>query len=118
MKTLYRIEHAEAKTSLWYDSSGNKTDFILSLDGMMSAGLEMPFDPELAGGWLSSVGDLPDLCNWVSSSDVEQLAVAGHRLFAVDVTAHRDIYGHTVFKREAVVSSRQLPFAALEAVRA
>jgi len=118
MTTLYRIEHAEAQTSLWYDADGNKTDFILTLDRMKSAGLEMPFDPELAGGWLSSTSSLADLCDWVSTSDVAQLAQAGHRLYAVEVTAHRDIYGHTVFRREAVVASRALPFDVLEAARA
>ena len=113
MTTLYRIEHAEAQTSLWYDADGNKTDFIFTLPEMQSAHLAMPFDPELAGGWLSSTATLEDLRHWVSASDVKHLAEAGHRLHAVEVVSFRPIYNHTVFKREAVTGSRILPFTDL-----
>lgn len=114
MTTLYRVEHAEAQTSLWYSADGVKTDFILELDNAKSAHLEMGFDPEIAGGWLSSVSRLQDLANWLSASDAAQLAEAGHGLFAVEVTSYRDIHGHTVFKREAVHGTRRLPFDVLE----
>lgn len=115
--TVYRIENPEAGIGLWYAETGERVDFIRYLVDAKSRDLPMGFDPNLVGGWHSATDSLGAMADWLSASDVRQLAACGHGLYAVEVTGYRltaEPYVHAVFRREDVVSSRLLPFDVLE----
>lgn len=116
MTTLFRVENLTTLHGLWYNDDGTFTEYIKKMDGAQSADLPMGFDPEFRrdGNWVSACDNLPDMKNWFSSKDLSHLSEVGYGLYAYEVTLHRDLNGHQVFRREDVVSFRPMPIAILD----
>lgn len=113
MPTLYRVENQETQVGLWYNSRGEKTDYIVhEIPDAMNRDMPMDFDPTFVG-WTSSAGSLEQMKHWFSADDVTHLAQAGYNLFQIEATDVRDVavngIAHKLFRREGALFT-PIPF--------
>ena len=119
MSTLFRVENPSTAIGLWYREDGVQVDFIRALEDARCRDLPMGHDPSLVGGWRSGTATLAQMADWLSASDVAQLAAHGHGLWAIEVPDHgwrmtTEPYVHAVFRDELVVARRRVPWDVLD----
>ena len=117
MPILYRLENLESNQGLWYTTDGVFNPFIMKLTAAKSRDLPMGFDPMYSegGAWISACDSIPDMRNWFSRRDLDELGAAGYHLYEHDVHEYRQVPGHAIFLRERVIASRQIDVSILYA---
>lgn len=118
MPTIYRVENPITNIGLWYNSQGEKTDFVKhGIVGAQCADLPMPKDESTygdGGRWYSGCDNIPDMRNWFSISDLNQFKQAGYGLYLFDVPEYRIADGHAIFLREKATSIVKADISILE----
>src|SRR5690606_36647554 len=97
MAIIYRIQNPNTMIGLWYNSFGEKTDFIKhNIKNAMNANLPMDYNEEYTKGgrWFSGCDNIEDMKNWFSVSDLQQFKQAGYGLYLFDVSEYRTTDGH------------------------
>jgi len=110
---IYRVENQQSFQGLWYDKDGNFNPFIRQLTDAKCRDLPMGFDPiykQEAKAWYSGCDNLPDMNNWFHFRDIEELSKAGYHLYEFEVHDYKQVPGHVIFTREAVIGSRIVDF--------
>lgn len=112
MARLFRVENPLSKQGLWYREDGTFNPFIqTALTNAIAKDLPMGFDPafKVEGlDWISATDSLPELKNWFSPKDLQELQSLGYSLFEFDVTRYRKLNGHAVFAKEHVLRSSRI----------
>lgn len=120
MKRLYRIENPDTMEGLWYNSQGEYTEYVKTLDHGQCRELPMPHDETLAGGWFSACHSPLDLLNWFSPADLAQLQERGYGMYRVDVPADDCLLlpDHAAFRRERASLTELAPLTVLADLQA
>lgn len=114
---IYRVENPLSMQGLWYDNDGRYNPFIKRLSAAKCRDLPMDFDllyKQQGKAWISACDSLPDMKNWFHYQDVVELSEAGYHLYAFEVHEYKQVPGHVIFTREAVVGSRILDINVLK----
>lgn len=117
MATLYRVENPDTMIGLWYNSFGEKTDFIKhQIKDAQCADLPMDFDPQMKDGgeWFSACDNVADMRNWFSVHDLVQFKQAGYGLYLFEVPEYRIANGHAIFLRERAIEVVEADISLLE----
>lgn len=104
MQKVYRIENLNSDDGLWYNRSGERTDFIINeIDNAKSRDIPMGYNPNIVGGWLSAAETVAAMGDWLSLKDALEFESKGYQFFEVQVPEYRHEYGHVVFQRENAI---------------
>lgn len=117
MPKLFRVENPLSKQGLWYREDGTFNPFIKTLTNAIARDLPMGFDPtfKVEGlDWISACDNLPDMKNWFSTQDLQELEARGYSLFEFDVTRYRTVNGHAVFAKEHVLQTNRIDLSLLK----
>lgn len=95
IKRFYRVGHHSSSHGLWYDSEGNFTGAIHNeLNFCLNSELEMPFDEEVSGGWLSAADTMDNLFMWFPLEDITRLHMHGYRVEVYDTDDYKFYKNH------------------------
>jgi hypothetical protein len=119
MAKLYRVENPLSQQGLWYRADGMFNPFIKTLTNALARDLPMGFDPQFKVeglNWISACDNLPDMRNWFSTQDLQELEARGYSLFEVNVERYRTVNGHAVFAKEHVLQTEKLDLSLIKGV--
>lgn len=116
MSTIFRVENPVTEVGLWYNSRGEKTDYIKTIDNAQCRYLPMEFDPTMkdGGDWVSGCDNLLDMKNWFSLEDLAQFKARGYGFYRFEVPNYRMANGHAIFLRESAIEVVEIPLSLLE----
>lgn len=106
MRHLYRVANHANQNGLWYNQSGEFINDIQKFE-LLNKDLPMDFDPSIVG-WLSATDNLPELDRWFPVEDRELLSLAGYGTYEYEVSDFRQVDGHVVFQKSAVIQVRRI----------
>lgn len=115
---IYRIENLVTEVGLWYNQECQLEPMIKQLDNAKCRDLPMPFDPEIYAAqdtaWYSGTDSIAQMQGWLDWKDLVELQHLGYHLYEYDVREYRQVPGHIIYTREAVIGSRILPMEVLK----
>ena len=117
MPIVFRVENPLTKQGLWYGEDGVFNPFIKTLSNALSKDLPMNFDPAFKAeglDWISGCDNLPDMQNWFSKQDLQELEGRGYRLYQFNVNRYRTVNGHAVFAKEHVLETSRIDLSLLK----
>lgn len=119
MTKIYRVENPVTWQGLWYRKDGVFNPFIKTLTNAIARDFPMDFDPQFkvdGFDWISGCDNLPDMKNWFSAQDLEELNTFGYNLYEFTVERYRTVNGHAVFVREQVIDTQKLDLSLLKKI--
>lgn len=118
MKIIYRIQTSQGE-GLWYKPDGTYGGRVCLVSEARCKDLPMDQDLTLAAEkWRSGTETLEEMRQWISSSEVQGLAIVGLFLWEVEVSDHgwrrtEHPYQHAVYLDKHVISRTQIPWKTL-----
>lgn len=100
MKNFYRVHHPDG-LGLWYDQDGRFTNEISKI-GADCAVLDMSFDEDCLGGFLSCTDTFESLFNWFSLEEMKMMKQCGYDITIFQSDDYRQAVkcGHYLFNIE------------------
>ena len=102
-KLFYRVHHPR-DLGLWYNGKAEFTNEIEKLD-LKCAKLDMSFDDNCAGGFISCTDTLDNLYNWFSREELLKLVDNGYDVlvFKAEESKFHEKFKHHLFKKEGSI---------------
>jgi len=102
-KLFFRVQHPN-DIGLWYNGNAEFTNEIQKLN-LNCANLDMSFDDNCSGGFLSCTDSLDSLYDWFSREELLKLVDNGYNVLAYQAMEHKfhEKFKHFLFKKEGSI---------------